>query len=97
VSQTLRDWCGTTVAVMASNTPDRGELAHLATLWSNTNTTLWVVAAQSATIRAVLPEVSITSTRVATDAHLIEQTLLRRPSKYTTETFSLALARVPLD
>jgi hypothetical protein len=95
VPQTLRDWCGTTVAVMTTNSPDAAELSRLATQWSATDTTLWVVAGDSATIQAVLPDTAITSTSVATDTHLLDQTLLRAPSSYSTQQFSLALARVP--
>jgi hypothetical protein len=95
VPQTLRGWCGATVGVSTAKDPDAGALTQLAALAAARSTTLWVVAGESSTIRSVFPGVTVSSTRVVTDSHLLERTLFRRPSHYAAEHFSLTMARVP--
>ena len=93
--QTLRSWCGASVAIATSKDPEPDDLTRLATAAAGRGTTLWVVAGDAATIRSVFADVTVETTRVVTDSHLLERTLLRRPSHYASEHFSLVLARVP--
>ena len=94
--QTLRGWCDVPVAVMPPTTPDRAAvLAELAAKWSRAGRALWVVADLPATVRAVLPSVPMHRTPVVTNPYFLERSLLRRPSHYVSEPFSLLMARVP--
>jgi hypothetical protein len=95
--QTLRGWCNVPVAVMAPTVPDRAaELERLAAQWAKLGRTLWVVADGPATIHSVLPAATIHHTPVVTNPYFLERSLLRRPSHYAPEPFSLVLAPVPV-
>ncbi len=94
--QTLRTWCDVPVAVMAPTVPDRQvQLTGLAAQWSKAGRTLWVVADLPATIHAVLAVAAVRTTPTVTNPYHLELTLLRRPSQYTAEQFTLAMAPVP--
>jgi thymidylate synthase ThyX len=55
-----------------------------------------VTAASPEIIRAVLPAANVTTTRVATNARLLRQTLTQRPGGYQTQLYGLSLAAVPV-
>jgi len=94
--QTLRGWCNVPVAVIAPTVPDRAALlAQLATKWSHAGRALWVVADLQATVRGVLPSAPIHRTPVVTNPYFLQRSLLRRPSHYVAEPFSLLMAPVP--
>ena len=92
--QTLRGWCGADVVTMKTN-QDGATLRRLSSEWKAAGRQLFVVAASAATVRAVLPDATITSTRVATNARQLQPTLTKRPSKYTRQTFAMLVASVP--
>ena len=56
---------------------------------------LFVVADSPQTISRALPRADSAPTGRRTNPHFLEQTLTRRPSKYTPEAFQLTLARGP--
>jgi hypothetical protein len=94
--QTLRDWCNVPVAVMADTVTDpAAQLARLRAQWSKAGRTLWVVADVPATIRAVAPNAAVRTTPTVTDPFNLELTLLRRPTHYAPELFTLVMAPVP--
>jgi hypothetical protein len=94
--QTLRDWCGTPVAVMdAKATNARAELEGLAAASAKSGSTLWVIADDAPTIKGVLPSAHVVSTPTAVSPSFLERTLIRRPSHYVTTTFTLPMAQVP--
>ena len=93
--QTLRGWCDVPVAVLPPTTPDRAALlAQLAAKWQKAGRSLWVVADLPATVRSVLPAAPIHRTRVVTNPYFLQRSLLRRPSHYVAEPFSLLMAPV---
>jgi hypothetical protein len=81
--------------VRSKSTPDTAALIRLADEWAARGTALWVVADEAATVAAAMPGVTTVSTRVATNRTMLRSTIVRRPSDYTTERYSLTLARVP--
>ena len=93
--QSVRGWCNVPVAIMPGTAAGRPALlAQLATEWSKQGRTLWVLADSSDTIHAVLPSAAVRTTRTAVNPYFLERTLVRRPSHYATEMFSLMLAPV---
>jgi len=95
VPQALRGWCGAEVAISRGNAATSDSLARLASGWKARGRTLFVVAASSDAIRAVLPAAQLTATRTAVDSHMLQQTLTHRPRGYRAEAFSMVLASVP--
>jgi hypothetical protein len=96
IPQSLRGWCGTPVAVLATDDRSAGsQLARLAAKSAAAGDTLWVVAGERETVTAVLPSARIVATPVAISPYFLERTLLRRPSHHNGTQFSLTLARVP--
>ena len=95
IPQALRSWCGAEVAVLPSE-PDAITLERLAQEWSADGRDLWVIASRPESIQAVLPTATPTTTPLVVNNHLLEATIARRPDGYTTQGFSLSLARVPV-
>lgn len=93
--QTLRSFCDVPVAVMLGK-PSASVLRELARRWSSYGRQLFVVSDSPETIRQVFPDLPVRVTRVATNHHLLNYTLLRRPSHYTSESLRFAAAPVPL-
>jgi hypothetical protein len=93
--QTLRSFCNVPVAVMPG-TPDASALRDLARGWSAEGRQLFVVSESPATIRKALPGLAVQVTPPATNRHLLNATLLWRPSYYTTESLRFATALVPV-
>jgi hypothetical protein len=92
--QTLRSFCNIPVAVMPGE-PDAFALRDLARKWNADGRQLFVVSESPATIQRALPGVAVRVTPTGTNSHLLNSTLLWRPSHYTTESLSFATARVP--
>ena len=92
--QTLRSFCKSPVVVMLGR-PNAGRLHSLSAQWKAAGRRLYVVAYSPKTISRVLPHADLRVTGRRTNPHFLEQTLTRRPSKYTTETYQLVLAPVP--
>ena len=93
--QTLRSFCNLPVAVM-SGRPNGAELRDLARGWRAEGRQLFVVAESPATLRKALPGPAVRVTPPATNRHLLNATLLWRPSYYTTESLRFATALVPV-
>ncbi len=94
--QTLRDWCDVPVAILPKAVRDRRALlTRLATRWAATGTKLWVVADEPATISAVIPTAAVRSTPDVVTPFFLERALVRRPSHYESQHFSLSMAPVP--
>ncbi len=92
--QTLRGWCGADVAIMKGN-QTTSTLVRLSSAWKARGRELFVVAAATATIRAVLPDTRIRATRLKTNTKLLATTLTKRPDKYQTQSFQMLVALVP--
>jgi hypothetical protein len=91
-AQSLRSWCGADVAIMRRQ--DAPLVRQLAQDWEAQGRTLLAVGARPISITRVLPDAQVIPTRVAINERLLEPTLERRPSGYTKEQLSLAVARV---
>jgi hypothetical protein len=91
-AQSLRSWCGADVSIMRGQ--DATLVRQLAQEWETQGRTLWAVGARPISITRVLPDARVIPTRVAINERLLEPTLERRPSGYTKEQLSLAVARV---
>jgi hypothetical protein len=94
VPQALRSWCGADVAVMRG-TPDAEPLRRVAERARALSLPAFAVAASPPTILDVLPTAQVTVTRRVDNDRLLEATLTRRPGAYRTQTFAMALARIP--
>ncbi|MGO9876056.1 MAG: fibronectin type III domain-containing protein [Acidimicrobiia bacterium] len=92
--QTLRSFCDDPVMVMI-NRPNPVLLHSLSAQWEHQGRQMFVVASAPATILRVLPNADLRVTGRWTNPHFLEQTLTRRPSKYTPELFQLTMAQVP--
>jgi hypothetical protein len=92
--QTLRSFCNVPVAVMLGK-PNASALLDLARGWSSDGRRLFVVSESPATIRQALPRVPVRVTSPGTNPHLLNATLLWRPSFYKTESLRFATALVP--
>jgi hypothetical protein len=92
--QTLRSFCDVPVAVMLGSV-DRGLLHTLALQWKAEGRQLFVVSQFPETIRQSFVRARVHSTPRRVNAHLLEQTLTRRPSRYRHEVFQLSAAAVP--
>jgi hypothetical protein len=92
-AQSLRGWCGSEVAIVRGE-DDAALVRQLATEWAAQGRTLWAVGARPISITRLLPEAQVIPTRVAINERLLEPTLERRPSGYTKEQLSLAVAKV---
>jgi hypothetical protein len=80
--QTLRSFCDVPVVVMLG-APQPAELQLLATQWRAKGRALMLVSEYPRTILRVFPSVPVRPTLVGQEPHLLERTLLRRPSRYT--------------
>src|SRR5262249_47053848 len=90
VPQTLRSWCNVPVARLPRDVTDAGPLLRqLAGKWEAEGRRLVVVSGAAETITATLPGVEPRATRIATNPHLLEQTLLSRPNSYVTQSIAL--------
>lgn len=98
--QTLRSFCDVPVVVMLG-APQPAELQLLATQWRAKGRALMLVSEYPQTILRVFPSVPVRPTLVGQEPHLLERTLLRRPSRYTldglhrTAATQLMIAAVP--
>ncbi len=92
--QTLRSFCNDPVLVMI-NRPNPVLLHSLSAQWEHQGRRMFVVAAAPGTILRVLPDADLRVTGRWVNPHFLEQTLTRRPSRYTPEIFQLTLAQVP--
>jgi hypothetical protein len=92
--QTLRSFCNVPVAAMTTKA-DPAVLRDLARRWRVDGRQLFVVAEFPATIQQALPGVAVRTTPVATNRHLLNYTLLWRPSHYQSESLTFATAPVP--
>ena len=93
--QAVRGWCGADVAVMRG-TPDPAVISRLANEWQAQGRNFYVVASGPDPIRIAAPNATVVPTREVTNPNFLERTLTHRPSKYSPETFRMAVARVPV-
>jgi hypothetical protein len=96
VPQTLRSFCGATVAIARGNSASPQALHRLARTADAQGRKLFVASATPDGVRGLLPDAEILQTPTATDTHELEQTLTHRPRHYRSESFSMVLAPVPL-
>jgi hypothetical protein len=96
VPQTLRSFCGATVAIARGNSASPQALHRLARTADAQGRKLFVASATPDGVRGLLPDAEIFQTPTATDTHELEQTLTHRPRHYRSESFSMVLAPVPL-
>lgn len=92
--QTLRSFCNIPVAVMLGK-PKPSVLRDLARGWKADGRELFVVSESPATIEQAFPGIGVRATPLATNRHLLNYTLLWRPSYYTSESLRFAVAPVP--
>jgi hypothetical protein len=98
--QTLRSFCDVPVMV-ARGTPRSAALRRLSTQWRARGRRLVLVSEYPESIQRVFPQASLQPSLVGEESHLLEATLTRRPSDYTTDKFhatavrQLTIAAVP--
>ncbi len=95
IPQGLRSWCGAEVGV-TRGAAHGADLERLAREWNVQGKRLYVVAKAPLAIKGVLPGAAVTPTRTAVNTRFLEQSLTHRPDAYVTQTFSLAVAPVPI-
>lgn len=95
VPQALRSWCGADVGVLRGEL-DAETLTRVADKSHAAGRTPFVVAASAETIRAVLPAVATTDTRLVENDRLLEATLTHRPDEYRRQSFAMAIAQIPI-
>jgi hypothetical protein len=99
--QTLRSFCDVPVVVMFGK-PQPAKLRALAAQWRAKGRALMLVSEYPRTILRVFPTAVVKPTIVGQEVHLLEPTLLRRPSRYTLDRFhttaatQLMIAAVPV-
>jgi hypothetical protein len=98
--QTLRSFCDVPVVVMFGK-PQPVKLQILATQWRAQGRALMLVSEYAQTILRAFPRAQVIPTVVGQEQHLLERTLLRRPSSYSadgshgTAATQLMIAAVP--
>lgn len=98
--QTLRSFCDVPVVVMVGR-PQPRVLQALASKWAAKGRRLFVVAEYPQSVLRVFPNARLQYTPVAEEPHLLERSLVHRPSNYTSDPFhitatpQLTIAAVP--
>ncbi len=92
--QTLRSWCGADVAVMRGAI-DPDDLRRLDRGWAQVGRRFFVVSSSSAFLHRLLPEATLSPTRLAVDERLLAPSLTHRPDAYRSQSLQLVLAAVP--
>jgi hypothetical protein len=95
IPQTLRGFCNVPVAVM-KNPVNPNAVRRLAREWRDDGKQLYVVTEYAQTIRQIFPRARVHSSPRKRNPHRLEQTLTRRPSRYSPESFQLSTALVPI-
>jgi hypothetical protein len=93
--QAFRSWCGADVAIMRSPV-DGAALRKLAREWNAEGRSMYVAAFSPDTITTALPDAQVQQTVNAVNPRFLARTLTRRPYKYDSESFSIAVAKVPV-
>jgi hypothetical protein len=98
--QTLRSFCEVPVVVML-RTVRPAQLQKLAAQWRAKGRVLMLVSEYPPTILRLFPRAQVQPTLVGQEPHLLERTLLRRPSRYrdrsrSTAATQLMIAAVPV-
>lgn len=96
-AQTLRGWCGSTVAVSSWDGSTPESLRRLAREWDQEGKPLFLVARSPAVITRLVPDAEIVTTRTATNTHKLARRLTTRPRDYATDTFTMAVGRIPAE
>ena len=106
--QTLRSFCDVPVGIMLSGQKsalstrlpdgklDPKLLRKLARQWAEQKRTLFIVAGNARTIRKLFPLATVRMVPRRVNHHLLEQTLVTRPSEFRSEQLAFAIARVPV-
>jgi hypothetical protein len=93
--QTLRSWCGATVATVSLDVDARATLLRVAARSVADNRGFFVVASGPEPIRQTVPEAKITNLPTAVNRRLLAQTFTHRPGSYDVQTFPMAIATLP--
>ena len=91
----LRGWCGADVAVGASDPPDHAESAAWRGMGPRREDAVGR-RRSAATIKDAFPDAPVATTRRNTNRHMLRSTLVRRPSAYASEWFTMTFARCRL-
>jgi hypothetical protein len=93
--QTLRSWCGATVATVSLDSNARATLLRVAARSTADNRRFFVVASGPEPIRQTVPEAKITNLPTAVNRRLLAQTFAHRPRGYDLQTFPMTIASLP--
>jgi hypothetical protein len=94
VPQALRSWCGADVAVMRGVIePD--DLRQVDRGWAQVGRRFFVVSSSSAYLHRLLPDATLSTTRLAVDERLLAPSLTHRPDAYRSQSLQLVLATLP--
>jgi hypothetical protein len=95
MAQALRSWCGSSVIVDAYNSVTGAALRRTAAEWKARGRQFFVVALNAATIRALVPNATISATHRARNTRFLTETLTERPHTYQTQSFSFVIGSIP--
>lgn len=90
--QTLRSFCDVPVVVMLGNKARPLLLRTLAGEWATKGRRLYLVSEYEQAILREFPQAKVHPTIIGEETHLLEPTLLRRPSKYNPDNFHITAA-----